>query len=162
MALPEVKTTLVQKETIPFFVREAVERVPVDEYLQLRYQSKRGDFNEVEYRQISDGVGAIISKAAKLGKRTYDPSDKIEFSADPRVIGARLILTNLPLPKYLTARHEVLEAAIARNSERIRYYTNLDKLEAAEEAQIRGQALVADLNLTNRVAFAVELQRSAA
>lgn len=146
MALHEVfSPTPAPKERIhQALVMEAAKRVRVSEYLQLRYQSKRGHLSGEEYRQIRDGATAIMYDAAKSDNRPYDPGDNIERSTDPRVGWARRKLTNVPLGEYLAARHKLLEAAVAGSTKKAQDFENLVGFE--EEA---GKAFIRKLNLEN-------------
>ena len=156
MALPvEVRTTPAPKEKIPFLVKEAAKNVPVEEYLQLRFQ--RGwDIDRGGYEQIFVAAEVLRKYQRAKGKKpTASLNDELEFSADPRVIGARLILTNVPLATYLVARHEVLKA------ERNRTTKQKDEYEAAgiyfkdvERLNNRLHNLGDDLELTKKVAEA--------
>ena len=141
MALSTEVTTPAPKEKIQHKILAAAKHVRVSEYFQLQYQFNRGLFSKNEYRQISDGVAAIRSDAAESDNRCYDPGDKIEHSADPRIIDARLVLTNVPLLTYLAARHEYLKAAVARSTR------NLQELETIKN----------DLFLTETVAAAAKI-----
>lgn len=139
-------------EKIPALVREAIKRAPVDEYLRLRYFT-RGCSND-EHGQIIWGAAEIGKQAEKMQKK-YSLDDPIQFSADPLVIGARLILTRVPLSTYLAARHEVLEAAIASLIRQRDEYELLGAREVEKENEKLGGRL-ADLNLTNKVSAAAK------
>jgi len=157
MALQSVEAAPAPKEKIPFLVREAARRVPVDEYLQLRFQ--RGwDIGRDEYGQIFAAADAVIGYQTAKGKEPHYLTDELEFSADPRVIGARLVLINVLLPTYLAAKGEVIEA------ERNRTTRQRDEYEAAgvyvgdlEKVNNRLHNLAADLELTKNVAEAAQI-----
>ena len=158
MALHEGSPAPALKEKIPFFVMAAAKRVPVSKYLKLRYQFKRGNLSKEEYRQISEGAAAIMYDAAKSDNRTYDPGDKIEFSADPRVRWARRKLTNVPLAEYLAARQTYLEAAVARSTKNLQELRTIPGLEEeAGKASTRQENLENGLFLTERVIEAANI-----
>ena len=144
MALESLEAAPALKEKIPFFVMEAAKRVRVSEYLQLRYQSKRGHLSGEEYRQIRDGATAIMYDAAKSDNRPYDPGDNIERSTDPRVGWARRKLTNVPLAEYLAVRQSFLEVEIDSNTRNLQELRTISGLE--EQA---GKAFIRKLNLEN-------------
>jgi len=159
MALPvEVSPTPAPKEEITHKILAAAKHVKVSEYFQLQYQFNRGHLSDEDYRQIRDGATAIMYDAAKSDNRPYDPGDEIEFSADPRVIGARLILTNVPLPIYLAARHKLLETAVARSTKKAQDFENLVGFEEeAGRASTRQENLENGLFLTERVIEAANI-----
>lgn len=163
MALHEVfSPTPAPKERIhQALVMEAAKRVHVSEYLQLRLQKGRG-VGSSEYGQIIKAGEAIEHQALKVRKRTHVPGDKIEFSVDPQVIGARLILTNVPLEEYLVVRHDCLEAAKNKATKNKEEYENLEGCdEIAEKWAEREWNLAADLVLTNQVAVAAGIKTAA-
>lgn len=137
-------------EKISALAREAVKLVPVDEFLQLRFQ-KGISCDAAEYKQIHDAEDVIRKMAEKNGK-TYDLTDDIKRTLDPRIGLARLTLTAMPLPKYLTARHELLEAAIA-STIHLRNECELSEgyVKEVEKLNERLSNRLADLNLTNSV-----------
>jgi len=104
-------------EKISPFVREAVKFVPVDEFLQLRFQFGTNCV-DAEYTQMLNSADVIRMLAQKQGK-TYAMGDRVPFSAHPLIFGARQIVKDMPLPKYLAVRRDVLEAAIARTARRV-------------------------------------------
>ena len=149
MALQSVEAAPALKEKIPFIVKVAAEWVPVTEFLQLKYQFKRESLSDNEYRQISDGATAIMYDAVNSDSRLYDPGDKIERSADPRVIGTRLILKNVPLAEYLAARQVALQGQLDWNFEKIGFFGGQDLIE-------KGKRITQELLLTQLVAEAIK------
>jgi len=148
MALPEGSPAPAPKEEIPFLVMEAAKRIRVSEYLQLRFQ--RGwDIGSGEYGQIFAVADAVIGYQTAKGKEPYYLTDELELSADPRVIGARLILTNVPLPKYLTARQVALQGQLAWNFEKIKAFGGKELIE-------KGKKMMEDLLLTQAVSEAIK------
>jgi len=143
-------------EKTSFFVRGAVKCVPIDEFLRLRYQYGV-TCDSSEYKQITDAE-VVVQTLANKKKETYSVADYI-----PRSSGARVIVTRISLQKYLAARHEVLEAAIAGT---IRQRDECESLpdygKELEKANERLTNRLADLNLTNKVIAAAKISLSSA
>jgi len=156
MALQSVEATPVPKEKTPFLVKEAAKHISVCEYLQLRFQ--RGwDIGSGEYEQIFAAADAVVRYQTTKGeKSTYNLADELELSADPRVLGARLVLTNVPLPKYLTAHQTALESQLSLNYEKIGFYGGQGMNEEAARLIKKGIKLMKDLELTQVVSKAIK------
>lgn len=152
MALREVSPTPALKEKTPFFVMEAAKHISVCEYLQLRFQ--RGwDIGSGEYGQIFAAADAVVRYQTAEGKKpTHNLTDELEFSADPRVIGARLILTNVPLPEYLVAKRKVIVQAIEVNATDDLLYSSLVGWEEQRSrVEEKGKKLAGEFELINKV-----------
>lgn len=149
MALEKAPITSALQEARSFILTKAVERVPVEGYLRLRYWWGRGVFND-EATQILMGAEVIKEAANKQGKK-YDLNRETKFFADPTVTIARTLLKRVPLSVYLPTRVAVLESAIDSTRETIEYCREWGRFREEETAIDEEKERVSDLDLTNAV-----------
>lgn len=152
MALEKAPITSALQEIRSFIFIKAVERVPVDGYLKLRYWRGRGISYE-ESKQMSAGAEVIKEAANRQGKK-YSLDQEIKTTADPTVITARALLQPVPLSVYLPTRVAVLESAIDSTRETIEYCREWGRFKQEEAAIDEEKERVSDLDLTNAVIFA--------
>lgn len=153
MALEKAPITSALQETRSFIFTKAVERIPVDGYLRLRYWQGKGVPND-EVKQILAGA-EVIKEAANRQEKKYNIFNReIKFFTDPTVTIARTLLKRVPLSVYLPTRVAVLESAITSTRETIEYCREWGRFRQEEAAIDEEKERVSDLDLTNAVIFA--------
>lgn len=86
----------------------------------------------------------------------FNLSDEIRFSVDPLTAGARLILKDVPLPKYLVAKRAVIVQAIEVNeTDKLLYSSLVGWEEQRSRVEEKGQKLAAEFKLVNKVIWEI-------
>ncbi len=141
-----------RRERMQHLQMEAMKRVPVMDYLRLRYT--HGEMRDTgEYIQI-DATEATVQSVTNNPK--YSVAEHIS-----RTSIFRAIVSGIPLQKFLTTREEFLKAEIESITERGGTFQSIDFKEGmGEDVRKRLEILVSDMNLTKRVDAAANLKPS--